>query len=97
MRSLMLAPLAFISYAAEPRSLTEERGRLRRGAFFRLHHDKRRDLLVTRASYLASMVATYIFGLAGSLPLFFFWPYYSRIRCVGQRVVEKCSYTFCHG
>ncbi|KAI3342537.1 major facilitator superfamily domain-containing protein [Ustulina deusta] len=41
-------------------------------AFLRFDNDKRRDLLFARASYLASMVATFILGLSGSLPVFIF-------------------------
>ncbi|TGJ84594.1 hypothetical protein E0Z10_g4179 [Xylaria hypoxylon] len=41
-------------------------------AFLRFDDGKQRDLFFTRASYIASMVGTFILGLSGSLPGFLF-------------------------
>ncbi|KAI0193161.1 major facilitator superfamily domain-containing protein [Astrocystis sublimbata] len=41
-------------------------------AFLRIHDDKRRDLVFSRASYLVSTVAAFILGLSTSLPMFIF-------------------------
>ncbi|KAI0537467.1 major facilitator superfamily domain-containing protein [Xylaria digitata] len=41
-------------------------------AFLRFNDDKQRDLFIARASYIASMVGTFILGLSGSLPGFLF-------------------------
>lgn len=40
--------------------------------FLRFDDDRQRDLFFARSSYLASMVATFILGFAGSLPWFVF-------------------------
>lgn len=41
-------------------------------AFLRFDDDRRRDLFLARSSYVASMIATFILGLSGSLPGFVF-------------------------
>lgn len=40
--------------------------------FLRFDDDRQRDLFFARSAYLASMIATFILGLAGSLPWFVF-------------------------
>ncbi|KAK5625171.1 hypothetical protein RRF57_000887 [Xylaria bambusicola] len=41
-------------------------------ALLRFEDDKRRDLFLARASYIASMIGTFILGLSGSIPGFIF-------------------------
>ncbi|KAI0870186.1 major facilitator superfamily domain-containing protein [Hypoxylon argillaceum] len=41
-------------------------------AFLRFDDDRRRDLFLARASYIASMVGTFILGVSGSIPGFVF-------------------------
>ncbi|KAI1165965.1 major facilitator superfamily domain-containing protein [Nemania serpens] len=41
-------------------------------AFLRFNDDRQRDLFLARSSYVASMIATFILGLSGTLPGFVF-------------------------